>query len=92
MEFEWDDDKAASNERKHGVTFPEAQTVFADPLFLDFYDPAHSDDEQRYLIIGRSAAGNLLLVSYTERAESTRIISVRPATHREQRAYEEETQ
>lgn len=92
MEFEWDDDKAASNERKHGITFAEAQTVFADPLFLDFYDPAHSDDEQRYLIIGRSAAGNLLFVSYTERAETTRIISARRATRREQRAYEEATE
>ena len=47
--------------------FPEAQTVFADPLFVDFYDPAHSDDEARYLIVGLSASGRLLLVSYTER-------------------------
>ncbi len=91
MEFEWDADKAAANQNKHGVTFSEAQAVFADPLFVDFYDPAHSDDEERYLIIGRSEAGHLLLVSYTERNDKTRIISARSATPREQRDYEEGT-
>lgn len=89
MEFEWDPAKAASNLAKHGVSFPEAQTVFADPLFIDFYDPDHSDEEARYLIVGRSQAGRLLIVSYTERDGRTRLISARPVTRQEQRTYEE---
>lgn len=89
MEFDWDQGKAASNAAKHGVSFEEAQTVFADPLFIDFYDPDHSDDEARYLIVGRSQAGRLLIVSYTERDGKTRLISARPTTRQEQRTYEE---
>ena len=91
MEFERDVGKAAANKSKHGIAFSEAQTVFADPLFVDFYDPAHSDNEERYLIIGRSKVGRLLLVSYAERSGKTRIISARSATLREQRDYEEGT-
>lgn len=53
MEFDWDDTKAAENFSMHGVSFDEAKTVFDDPLYVDFYDPNHSDDEHRYLIIGR---------------------------------------
>lgn len=92
MDFEWDETKAAANVGKHAITFDEAQTVFADPLFVDFYDPGHSDEEPRYLIIGRSHAGRLLLVSYTERDGKTRLISARLATRREQRDYEEGTE
>lgn len=92
MDFEWDETKAAANAGKHAITFDEAQTVFADPLFVDFYDPDHSDEEPRYLIIGRSHAGRLLLVSYTERDGKARLISARLATRREQRDYEEGTE
>jgi uncharacterized protein len=89
MEFEWDEDKAAANLAKHGVSFEEAQTVFADPLYVDFYDPDHSAEEHRYIIIGESQQGRLLLVSYTERAATTRLISAREVTGGEREAYEE---
>lgn len=56
MEFEWDDEKAAANLAKHGVSFEEAKTVFADPLYVDFYDPDHSIEEHRYIIIWRVSA------------------------------------
>jgi uncharacterized protein len=67
MRFEWDESKAASNLSKHGVSFEEAKTVFDDRLYVDFYDPAHSDDEDRYLVVGASNQRHLLIVSYTER-------------------------
>ncbi len=66
MIFDWDKNKAKKNLSKHQVSFDEAQTVFKDPLFIDFYDPDHSEDEERYLIVGKSSQGNLLIVSYTE--------------------------
>src|SRR5438552_19215123 len=66
MDFEWDDTKAASNESKHGVPFAEAITVFADPLALTGADPGHSEDEDRYITMGTSAAGRLLIVSHTD--------------------------
>lgn len=89
MEFEWDDDKAAVNERKHGVAFAEAMTVFADPLALTGYDPDHSDGEDRYLTMGRSADDRLLVVSHTDRGENIRIISARLASRAERRDYED---
>jgi uncharacterized protein len=89
MKFDWDENKAASNLSKHGVSFDEAKTVFNDPLYVDFYDPDHSDDEERYLIIGESKQGRLLITSYTERGESIRIISARTVTRSEREAYEE---
>ncbi|MGH7961844.1 MAG: BrnT family toxin [Candidatus Binatia bacterium] len=88
MEFEWDDEKAAANLADHQVSFAEAKTVFADPLYVDFYDPDHSYDEHRYLIIGESQPGRLLLVSYTERGDVTRLISARAVTPAERRDYE----
>jgi uncharacterized protein len=88
MEFEWDADKAASNAKKHGVSFAEAMTVFGDPLELTIPDPYHSQSEPRYLSIGLSAAGRLLVVAYTEREERTRILSAREATPKERRQYE----
>jgi uncharacterized DUF497 family protein len=88
MEFEWDESKAAANIRNHGVTFNEAASVLKDPLFIDFYDPDHSADERRFLMIGQTAAGRLLLVSYTERGERIRLISAREATTRERKTYE----
>lgn len=89
MKFEWDDSKAVSNFSKHRVSFDEAKTVFDDPLYVDFYDPDHSDDEERYLIVGESSRGQLLIVSYTERKDSIRIISAREVTKLEREAYEE---
>ena len=88
MEFEWEDKKAATNLAEHGVSFEEAKTLFADPLFVDFYDPDHSYDEHRYLIMGESQRRRLLIVSYTERRNKTRLISAREATPAERRAYE----
>ena len=89
LRFEWDDDKAASNMKKHGVRFEEAQTVFYNPLAYIFDDEAHSDDEVREIVIGHSIINRLLLVSFTERAPSLiRIISARPATKREREDYE----
>ena len=89
MDFEWDDSKAESNERKHRVPFTEAMTVFADLLSLTGYDPDHSDGEDRYITMGMSAAGRLLLVSHTDRGEKVRIISARKAGRRERRDYED---
>ena len=89
MPYEWDQKKAATNLERHGVSFDEAATVFSDPLYIDFYDPDHSVDEHRYLIMGQSTAGRLLIVSYTERDEVVRLISARELTSIERRAYEE---
>jgi uncharacterized DUF497 family protein len=89
MKFEWDENKAAKNLSKHQVSFDEAKTVFDDPLYIDFYDPDHSEDEDRYLIVGQSTQGRLLIVSYTERGNSVRLISAREVTSKERRVYEE---
>jgi len=89
MEFEWNRDKAEANLSKHGVSFDEAKTVFDDPLYIDFYDPDHADDEERYIIVGQSQQRRLLVVSYTERRDRIRLISAREATRMEKNAYEE---
>jgi uncharacterized DUF497 family protein len=89
MEFEWDDAKSEANERKHGLPFAEAMTVFADPLALTGYDPRHSDDEDRYITMGTSEAGRLLIVSHTDRGDKVRLISAREASRRERRDYED---
>ena len=89
MRFEWDENKAASNLSKHGVSFEEAKTVFDDQLYVDFYDPDHSDEEQRYLIVGESNRGRLLIVAYTERGGLIRLISARVVTRSEREVYEE---
>jgi uncharacterized DUF497 family protein len=89
MKFEWDDNKATGNLAKHGVAFDEAKTVFDDSLYVDFYDPDHSEHEQRYLMIGHSKKGHLLIVSYTERRNTIRIISARKVTKLERQSYEE---
>lgn len=89
MEFEWDDDKATSNEQKHGVSFLEAQSVFADPLALTGYDPDHSDEEDRYITMGTSLEGRLLVISHTDRDNRVRIISAREASRRERKDYED---
>jgi uncharacterized DUF497 family protein len=90
VNFEWDETKARSNLEKHSVSFEEAVTVFADPLYVDFFDPDHSGEELRYLIIGMSEAERLLIVSYTERNDVVRLISARELTAAERKAYEED--
>lgn len=89
MDFEWDEEKASANQTKHGVSFEEAQTVFSDGLYAEFYDPKHSDEENRFLIVGNSNEARLLLVCYTERNGVNRIITAREATKQERRVYQE---
>ena len=88
MEFEWDPEKAAANAKKHGVDFAEAMAVFGDPLEVTIADPDHSEDERRFLSIGSSPAGRLLVVAYTERSGRTRIINAREASSQERQHYE----
>ncbi|MGB7291753.1 MAG: BrnT family toxin [Thermodesulfobacteriota bacterium] len=90
MQFEWDLRKAAYNLRKHGISFKEAATVFGDPLSMTFEDPDHSIDEQRFVTIGESSRRRVLVVAHTDRGGVIRIISVRNATRRERKFYEEE--
>ena len=90
VKFEWDKDKAASNLKKHGVSFEEASTVFDDPLAYIFDDEDHSADERREIIIGHSSQNRLLLTCFIERAENIiRIFSARLATKKERKDYEE---
>lgn len=88
MEFEWDARKAARNLRKHEVSFMEAATVFGDFLSTTAPDPAHSLDERRYITVGFSNVGRLLLVAHAERGDHIRIISARALTASERRTYE----
>jgi uncharacterized DUF497 family protein len=90
MEYDWDKNKAITNLSKHGVSFEEAKTVFDDPLYVDFYDPDHSIGEHRFILLGESAQGRLLFVSYMERNNGIRLISAREATLSERKAYEQE--
>lgn len=89
LQFEWSPEKAEANLNKHGVSFPEASTVFDDPLSITVFDPDHSADEDRFIIIGASHAGHLLMVAHTERGDTIRIISARPLTRAERKAYAE---
>lgn len=98
LRFKWDLAKAATNLAGHGVAFDEASTVFADPLSASFLDPRHSLGEERFVTVGLSHLGRVLIVMHTERRnpdESTdesdvvRIISARKTTRRERSAYEE---
>lgn len=91
LSFEWDPFKAEVNKQKHAITFEEASTVFDNPLAVIFDDETHSIHETREIIIGHSLQNNLLLVSFTERDGTIRIISARRATTREQRDYESGT-
>jgi uncharacterized DUF497 family protein len=81
--------KAASNRKKHGVTFEEASTALRDPLSLTGADPEHSIEEARWITFGVSDPGRLLVVAHTEEGEVVRIINARPATTGERRIYEE---
>lgn len=89
MDFEWDGAKAAANRRKHAVSFDEAASVFDDPLVCIFHDEEHSVVEDRWIAIGNSNRGRLLVVSHAYRENRTRIISARKATANEVREYEE---
>ena len=88
MRFEWDREKASRNLRKHRVSFDEAVTVFYDPLAATFHDPEHSVDEWRFITLGYSARGRLLVVSHCERGEVLRFISARLATPSERKRHE----
>lgn len=89
LKFEWELRKAASNLSKHGVSFEEGLTVFADPLAQIFNDEDHSVEERREIIIGHSSQNRLLVACFTAQADSVRIFSVRIATARERKDYEE---
>lgn len=90
MRFDWDDRKAAANLTKHGVSFNEAATVIGDALGWTYPDPKHSRSEQRWITVGLSDAGRVLVVSHTDQNdEAIRIISARRATKKERRFYEE---
>jgi uncharacterized protein len=88
LEFEWDPDKESENSKKHGISFHEAQSAFADALSLTVQYPDHSEGEARHPLLARSSAGRLLVVSHTERGDRIRIISARRATRAEIKAYE----
>ncbi|MGH9401729.1 MAG: BrnT family toxin [Terriglobia bacterium] len=85
--YEWDAGKAASNLRRHKISFAEATSVYLDPAALTFSDPDHSDEEDREITIGTSAKQRILFVSYCTREERIRIISARKATRRERNQY-----
>jgi len=89
LEFEWDKKKAIDNEKKHGISFQEAASIFGDQSAITFSDPDHSNTEDRYLTFGLSRLRKLLIVSHTARKTRIRIISARLATRRERRIYEE---
>ena len=88
LRFEWDEEKSKTNFKKHRVSFDEATTVFIDPFSITIPDPDHSADEQRYIDIGSSDKGRVLVVVYTERGSNIRIISCRKAILSERKLYE----
>ena len=88
LQFEWDPAKAESNLKKHGVDFGEAATAFGDPLSLTISDPEHSLGEERFILVGVSYRNRLVVVAHAEDGDVIRIISARPATAAERKAYE----
>jgi len=88
LDFDWHPPKSADNQKKHGVSFDEAKTIFGDQKDIVFPDRNHSDEEERYLAIGRSAQGRLILLCFTERGPKLRLISARLAESWERREYE----
>lgn len=88
ISFEWDPQKAALNKRKHRVTFDEAVSAFGDALSLTIPDPKHSNGEKRFILIGSSLQGRVLVVVFTYRGDNIRIITARAATHSERQSYE----
>ena len=89
MQLEWDPQKADQNLRLHGISFLEAASVFFDPLSITFDDWEHSVSEQRWITVGASLLGTVLVIAHTDRGDRIRIISARKATRRERRIYEE---
>jgi uncharacterized DUF497 family protein len=90
LRFSWNSEKARRNVRKHGVSFEEAATVFGDRLSLTVHDEAHSSpEEDRFISVGLSHSGRLLVVVHCQRGRTMRIISARQATRAERKAYEE---
>ena len=89
MRFEWDENKAARNLIKHGVSFEEATTVFGDSLSDTFDDPDHSVEERRFIVVGVSEKGRMLVVAHADEGDVIRIISAREPTRRERGFYEE---
>lgn len=91
MKFDWDSEKNISNFKKHGVWFEEAQTVWSDERSVEFFDPEHSTEEDRFMRIGHSTSHKLLLVVFCEKESGAivRIISARKATSTERKQYEE---
>ena len=88
FEFEWDEEKATSNLKKHGISFEEGATIFNDPEIATISDPDHSRDEERFISIGVSVQKRLLVIIHTFREERIRIISCRKATNTERKTYE----
>jgi len=89
VEFEWDPQKAAANVKRRRVSFNEAASLLEDPLSTTYPDEAHSEEETRFLTIGASHRGRVLVVAHTERNDTIRIISARRATRREREFYEQ---
>jgi uncharacterized DUF497 family protein len=89
LKLTWDPRKAAANVRKHGVSFEEASTAFGDPLSVTVSDPLHETGERRFVLIGRSTRGRMLVVVHTEEEDNPRVISAREATRAEKRTYEQ---
>jgi hypothetical protein len=90
LRFEWDEQKARQNLKKHGVSFEEAATVFGDHLSMTVADPLHSTLEQRWVTMGLTYLGRLAVVVHTNRGNVVRLVSARKVTRREKKAYEEE--
>ena len=88
IEFEWDDEKASRSLKKHGVSFEEGATIFNDPKIATISDPDHSKDEERYISLGISVEGRLLIVVHVQRGERIRLIGCRKATKAERKTYE----
>jgi uncharacterized protein len=90
LRFTWDPRKAAANLRKHRISFIEASTAFGDPLSATIPDPDHSGAEGRFLLVGRTGGGRLVVVAHTEQGDEIRLINARAATRQERKAYEED--
>lgn len=90
MKFEWDKEKAESNLKKHGISFDEAISAFDDLFNVDLFDPKHSEDENRFILVGQSENESILIVSYAERGDKIRIITARKVTSKERKDYENE--
>ena len=90
MNFEWESEKAAENLERHGIAFEEAATAFGDPLSITIGDPDHSEAEDRFILLGMTFRGRLVVVVHTDRGENVRLISARLATRRERQSYEQE--